>query len=60
MGDIVSTMIGFLFTGTIASNTMRALVIALVLFWLVSITPEPRPRPNAARGTRPVRVITED
>lgn len=60
MGDIVSTMIGFLFTGTIASNTMRALVIALVLFWLLSIIPGPRPRPNAARGTREVRVLTDN
>lgn len=35
---------GWFFSGTIASNTLFAVTVALVLFWLLSLVPEPKPR----------------
>lgn len=40
--------LGWLFDGTIASNTRLALLIALAVFWVALIVPEPKPRPQHA------------
>ena len=36
--------LGWFTSGTIASNTLLALVLLLVLFWVVSLVPEPKSR----------------